>query len=153
MRKLRFLHFAGVALLTALFCAPATPAYAQQGPDYLQAISNLRMARAWIAADPKPRFADEENRATQEITEAIKEIKRAVQDDGRNANFTPPAQGPERSAGPLHTALTLLNEAYNDCARGMDYPQSAGLQVRALKHIGEARATLTHVVHLVDQGR
>jgi hypothetical protein len=153
MHKLNFLSMAGIALLTALFFTSATPAYAQQGPDYLHALSDLRMARGWIKGYYKPEFRDDEKRAVDQINLAIDSIRKAVADDGRNANFQPPPQGAANPAAPFHTVHNLLTEAYNDCARGVDYPQSVGLQNRALQSIRDAQASVMNIVHGIEQGR
>jgi hypothetical protein len=150
MRKLNLLPILGMWLMTALFFASATAAQAQQPPDYLHALSDLRMARSWIGAANRPQYAHDLDHAVRAIDNAIEAIKRAVADDGRNANFMPPPQGPADPGAPLHTALNLLAEARSDTAKGRDYAQTVGLQTRALTEIDDAHHTVLHVIHQIE---
>jgi len=53
---------------------------------------------------------------------------------------------PSRDQGdpdrPLRSAMTLLDEAHRDVARGVDTSDYRGLQDRALRHIDEAQRSL-----------
>src|SRR5262249_12547508 len=60
-------------------------------PAYLHALTDLRMARFLLERPARPDVKWDENRAIREIDAAIKEIKEASIDDGKNINEHPPA--------------------------------------------------------------
>jgi hypothetical protein len=148
MRILKSLTLAATALLTLMILAPSTPAQAQ-GPRYLHALSNLRMARAWIQSDGRPQFSDIRKHAVHEIDKAIDEVKKAARDDGKYTNWTPPPSSGGNPATPITSALTLLDEAHGDVGAGQDAPENMGLQVRALQHIDAARQDLQEIRRIV----
>jgi hypothetical protein len=152
MRFFKFFASATLGLTAFLLLALAMPAQAQH-PAYLHALSNLRQARALLQTDSRPGFREEKNRALDEIDRAIQEVRRAVREEGRESRWSPPpaTQGdPDR---PLRSAMTLLDEAHGDVARGVDTSDYRGLQDRALRHIDEARRFLGHALHSGDRGR
>jgi hypothetical protein len=143
MTRFKFLASAALAVLSlAIF---AQPAQAQQ-PQYLHALSNLRMARAWLKAmDGNPSFSDRRHETIEEINHAIDEIKKACRDDGKNDSWTPPPQSPARP-DPYITAYHLLIDAHNNVSAGVDQPQSMGQQAKALHHIDQARDNVHEIV-------
>ena len=152
MRFFKSLASVALGLAAFLLLALAMPAQAQH-PAYLHALSNLRQARALLQTDTRPGFREEKNRAMDEIDRAIQEVRRAVREEGRESRWTPPpaTQGdPDR---PLRSAMTLLDEAHGDVARGVDTSDYRGLQDRALRHIDEARRSLGHALHSVGRDR
>jgi len=151
MRIFKSLAAAAFALLTFAFLMPATPAHAQS-PAYLHALSDLRQARGWLESDSRPAMAAERRHAIEEINHAIDEVKKAATDDGKNDHFTPPPQSAGNPSAPLHSALTLLDEAHGDIARGHDRPENLDLQARALQHIDEARHSVDHAIR-ISEGR
>jgi len=146
MRSFKLLTATAFALLTMVFLASPTRSHAQE-PRYLHAISNLRQARAWLQSDQGPNNADARNRAIDEITKAIIEVKKAASDDGKDTNFTPPPDARGGGIGPVHSAFDLLGVAFEDVKFGYDNPRNAGLQERAKQHIGEARRILGSIIH------
>jgi hypothetical protein len=129
-------------LLFALFAAALLPAAAHAGehPAYLHALSDLRHARALIesrGADNGKMFRDEEL-AVGEIDAAIREIKAAAIDDGKNLEDHPPIDVALDRKGKLHKALELLRKTHGDLSREEDNKEVRGLRDRALKHVGEA---------------
>ncbi len=144
MRNLQKLLLAASVLSILLLLTASTPTGAQT-PRYLHALSNLRMARAWLQADGRPQYAAERHRAIDEIDRAIGEIKHAARDDGKNLNFQPPPSSGGNPSAPLHSAMKLLDEARQDIADTPDQPGNVGLQVRALQHIDGARSALQPV--------
>ena len=152
MRFFKFLASATLGLTAFLLLALAMPAQAQH-PAYLHALSNLRQARALLQTDSRPGFREEKNRALDEIDRAIREVRMAVREEGRDSRWSPPpaTQGdPDR---PLRSAMTLLDEAHGDVARGVDTSDYRGLQDRALRHIDEARRSLGRALHFGDRDR
>ena len=150
MRSIKSLATAGFGLLAFLLFALGTPALAQR-PHYLHALSNLREARELLQTDNRPGFIGERDRAIGEIDRAIDEVKAAVRDEGRNPHRMPPPAGGDPNR-PLRSALTLLNEAREDLASGVDETGHQGLQMRALRHIDEARRALDHAMHMMERG-
>jgi hypothetical protein len=133
-----------------LLFALGTPAQAQR-PHYLHALSNLREARELLQSDSRPGFIGARDRAIEEIERAMQAVREAVHEEGRNPHHTPPASGGDPSR-PMRSALNLLNEAYQDIASGTDETGHRGLQMRALRHVDEARHTLEHAMHDMQRG-
>jgi hypothetical protein len=118
-----------------------------QVPAYLHALADLRQARAILNADQRPNFRGHLNGARGQIEAAIRDIKVAATDDGKNPYQTPPPQsGNDPDAG-IHSAIRLLEEAKNDVAQGLDLPQNQGLQARSLQHIEVARHELQAIIN------
>jgi hypothetical protein len=153
MRKTRLLTTILIASMALVTISTVKPVQAQVpgAPAYLHAIADLRMARAYIQADRSAGFDHERRHAIDEITAAIKEIKRAAIDDGKDPDYTPPTDSAGMAAGPLHEALRLVRKAHDDCYGAMDMPNAADMKMRALKHIDEAQDTLVHVMQAMRQ--
>jgi hypothetical protein len=134
------LILAAIALLPAATQAQQVPG---PHPAYLHALSDLRLARAYL----NDKWAWEavradDNHAVDEIDKAIREIKKAAIDDGKNINDHPPI---DTNAGPhdrFSKASNLLVQAHRDLDHAEDVPQARGLRERALFHIDEAHATV-----------
>jgi hypothetical protein len=131
------------SLMVALAASLLLPAAAQAKgvhPAYLHALTDLRHARAQIesrGANSGKMFKDEEV-AIHEIDEAIREIKAASIDDGRNLDDHPPVDLKTDRAGKLHRAEELLHKTHDDVAHEEDNAEIRGLRDRALRHIAEA---------------
>jgi hypothetical protein len=151
MRIVKTLATAVFGLSAFLLFALGTPAQAQR-PHYLHALSNLREARALLQSDSRPGFGSERDRAIGEIDRAIDEVREAVRDEGRNPHRTPPPAGGDPNR-PLRSALALLDEARQDIASGTDETGHVGLQMRALRHIDEARRAIDHALHGMERDR
>ena len=108
-------------------------------PAYLHALTDLRHARAHVerrGGDPAMKW--DEKVVIHEIDEAIRDIKEAAIDDGKNLQDHPPVDAKMDFTGRLHRALELLRKADKDCHEEEDNTFAKGLQKRALHHIGEA---------------
>jgi len=149
MRMSKIFAAAAIGLSAFLLFALGTQAQAQR-PRYLHALSNLREARELLQTDRRPGFIGARDRAIGEIDRAIDEVKAAVRDEGRNPHFTPPPAGGDPNR-PLHSALNLLDVAREDVAFGTDETGHVGLQMRALRHIDEAREALRHALHEMER--
>jgi hypothetical protein len=149
MRSIKTLATAGFGLLAFLLFVLGTPAQGQH-PRYLHALSNLREARELLQTDNRAGFIGERDRAIGEIDRAIDEVKAAVRDEGRNPYRTPPPAGGDPNR-PLRSALGLLDEARRDIATGTDETGHIGLQMRALRHVDEARRALDHAMHMMER--
>jgi hypothetical protein len=146
-----------IALLAILFlavgAASAQPAPypAPDHPFYLHALSDLRLARAYLERPGNGGTERNEDRAIDEIDGAINEIKHASIDDGKDIHDHDPVDTTLPWTGRFQKSLDLLNKTYHDCSREEDDPGTRGLQRRILGHIDAAR----HFVHraMDDAGR
>jgi hypothetical protein len=133
------LLFAAVALLPAAARAQ-TPG---RHPEYLHALSDLRMARALLhdkwAWEPVRR---DDDHAVGEIDAAIREIKNAAIDDGKNLDDHPPVDASLAPHDRFRKAEDLLRATYQDLEHRADSPEIAGLRDRAMTHIREALNTV-----------
>jgi len=117
----------------------ARSASAGSHPAYLHALADLRDARAHLekpTAAPKATW--DEKVAITEIDAAIKEIKEASIDDGKNIDVHEPVDATLDWGGRLHHAQELLGAAYSDIHQHEDDKFSKGLRNRALQHIQAA---------------
>jgi hypothetical protein len=147
---------AGFSMLLALLgilAANPKAASAQQVPGphpaYLHALSDLRMARAYLDQIAWPPVQRDEEQAIRQIDAAIGEIKRASIDDGKSLGDHPPIDVNMRPDGRFRKALELLDKARNDTARAEDVPQARGMRDRAIVHIDEAHATVDDAIRRV----
>lgn len=129
-----------MTLMLALLSPLASQSLQAQGrhPAYLHALSDLRDARSHLERPDGGVLHAEERDAIHEIDEAIKEIKHAAIDDGKNIEDHAPVDAHLPWAGRLHEARKLLVRAHDDVAREEDNPATHGLQVRVLEHIDRA---------------
>ena len=112
-------------------------------PGYLHALSDLRMARFLLQRDhPGPR----DQYAIDEIDYAIREIKEASIDDGKNLNDHPAADGSWNEQGRFHKALEMLDQAHHDVSQFEDNLYAQGLQHRALEHIDRAHRLVRRII-------
>ena len=120
-------------------------------PYYLHALTDLRDARAQLdRLTPSDRLNDQEERAIAEIDAAIREIKHAAIDDGKDIGDHMPVDAHIKRTDRYHRALELLDKARHDIKHEEDNPESRGLQHRALEHIEQAHDTIEHIVHHMD---
>lgn len=116
-------------------------------PAYLRALDDLRHARAHLE---RPQRANgqvrwDESVAVRAIDVAIKEIKDASIDDGKNLNDHPPVDAALDWPGRLHRTIELLRKARADVNEEEDNDFARGLKRRAIGRIDEA-------IHFVEQG-
>jgi hypothetical protein len=115
-------------------------------PWYLHALSDLRNARANLERKGGDRQMKwDENEAIAAIDRAIRDLKEASIDDGKNLEEHPPVDAHEPRSGRLHKALAALHAAREDVAKEEDNAYANGLKNRALHDIEEA-------VRLTDAG-
>jgi hypothetical protein len=108
-------------------------------PAYLHALQDLRHARAHLerrGGDAQRKW--DERAAIHSIDEAIREIKEAAIEDGKNLQDHPPVDVKMDFHGRLRRAVELLHKAERDCHEEEDNNFARGLQKRALHHIQEA---------------
>ena len=115
---------------------PPPPAPAPAGhPAYLHALTDLRAARGYLRRPAKSVVKWDENRAIREIDAAIKEIKIASIDDGKNIEDHPPVDDALVWGGRLQKALELVESARRDVNEEEDNNFAKGLKNRAIGHI------------------
>ena len=116
-------------------------------PHYLRALSDLRMARAYLhdnwAWEPVRR---DDDHAIREIDAAINEIKKASIDDGKDLEDHPRIDTQLTPQNRFAKANELLWAAHQDLAKAEDVPQSRGLRDRASQHVDAAH-------NIVDQAQ
>jgi hypothetical protein len=117
-------------------------------PAYLHALSDLRLARAYLDQIAWPPVQRDEEHAIREIDAAINEIKRASIDDGKNLEDHPPVDARMRPDGRFRKALELLDKAHNDTARA-DVPEARGMRDRAVHPIDEAHGTVDDAIRRI----
>ena len=108
-------------------------------PAYLHALSDLRAARWMLEHRPGDAAVNEhEQRAVQQIDQAIGDIKQASIDDGKNLNDHPQVDVPTDGPGRLHNAQALLQKVHSDIAQEEEDPATRDLKHRSLEHINDA---------------
>ena len=110
---------------------------AQDHPNYMHALSNLRTAR-WML-DHRPgnwKQSRDEEAAEREINDAIREIHEATIDDHRGMDEHEKWAEHNDRGGRLRDAKEFLNRARQNMERAEDFK---GLKGRILRHISESQ--------------
>jgi len=122
-------------------------------PAYLHALTDLRAARWLIEHRPgDARVSADEDVAITRIDEAIREIKRAAIDDGKDIHDHPPVDAQLDNRGRLHRAEEFLRKVHDDIAREEDDPLTRGLRDRAVRHVDEAMGATHHAIVDAERG-
>jgi hypothetical protein len=149
--RLKKLSILSGLLLLPLFANADLPG---KHPYYLHALSDLRTARWMLEHRPgDAAVSGNEDVAIAEIDSAIREIKHAAIDDGKNVSDHPNVDVPGDRPGHLHKALELLRKVHADVAREEDDPATRGLRDRAVGHIDGAIHATERAIHDVKTGR
>ena len=139
-----FLMAACAVLLLSAFAAADTPG---AHPAHLHALTDLRHARAHLSEQtPNWKVDADEQRAVDAIDAAIRDIKEAAIDDGKNLNDHPPVDEQWGRADRLRRAMELLNGAHDDIDQHESDGWARGLKRRALRDIEEARKAVHHAM-------
>src|ERR1700722_3596035 len=142
--KLKILTIFSGLLLLPLFANADLPG---KHPAYLHALTDLRTARWMLEHRPGDAAVSGNEDA------AIREIKHAAIDDGKNVNDHPNVDVAADRPGRLHKALELLRKVHSDVAREEDDPATRGLRDRAGGHIDGAIHATEHAIGDVKTGR
>jgi hypothetical protein len=137
----------GVAFLIA---APSWADNPGKHPAYLHALSDLRDARAHLEQLSSDAVNQEEIHAIDHIDKAIGEIKKAAIMDGKNIQDHVPVDAHLARTGRFHKALELLDKAKRDVSGEEDQADTAGLQLRVMHHIDEARRSVVHAIETLS---
>jgi hypothetical protein len=138
MKAVRWAGGLALAILVSA-CAAPHPAPAQEHPHYLHALSDLRLARAFLDRQQEWNVMRDQQAAMTEITQAINEIKRASIDDHKDLNDHPPIDSHLDHGGRLHRVMELLDSADRDLHAEEDNYASLGWRDAAIHHVNEAR--------------
>ncbi len=129
-----------------------TPPPAEAHPEYLHALADLRNARSNLerrGGDPTMKW--DERASVASIDRALKEIKQAAIDDGKNLEDHPPIDVHELRSGRLHKALVALQAAHEDVNKEEDNAFASGLRARGLHDIDEAIAFVQKGIDEADR--
>jgi len=127
------------ALALASFNHPAAADQPGKHPAYLHALTDLRQARFNLQrrrGDNNVKW--DESKAIGDIDAAIRKIKEAAIDDGKNLDDHPPADANEPYNGRLHHALEALHAAHDDIDKEEDNDYAKHLKHRAIADIDSA---------------
>ncbi len=86
-------------------------------PEYIKALSDLRMARKLLSFADEGNVMADERQATNSINQAIRGAKRAAIDDGLDIFANPPADTNLPRHDRLRQAARLLHDTYNRLLR------------------------------------
>jgi hypothetical protein len=129
-----------VLAITAALAGQASADQPGKHPAFLHALSDLRFARAHLerkkGGDAEVKW--DESQAIGDIDGAIRKIKEASVDDGKNLTDHPPVDAKLARAGRLRRALEALNAAHHDVAKEEDDAFAQGLKKRAISDIDSA---------------
>ena len=89
---------------------------------YLHAMSDLRMARAYLARPDYEPVASDERRAVAEIDAALDEMRRAAIEDSKNPWQGEPPDANLPASDRFHKAMSLLDSARRDASHAEDDP-------------------------------
>ena len=131
--------FPAALALCAAFAGNASAEQPGKHPALLHALSDLRFARANLerkGGDAQVKW--DERRAIGDIDDAIRKLKEAAIDDGKNLADHPPIDTSLARAGRLHHALEALDAAHRDVAQEEDDGFARGLKKHALQNIDSA---------------
>jgi hypothetical protein len=145
---LKMVAAAGITLFMAVPSWSDTPG---RHPAYLHALTDLRDARAHLEQIGNDAVIDEQIHAIDHIDKAIGEIKKAAIMDGKNIGDHMPVDAHLARTGRFHKALELLDKAKQDVSGEEDQPDTAGLQMRVMHHIDEARHSVVHAIEKLNR--
>jgi hypothetical protein len=116
-------------------------------PAYLHALSDLRLARAYLDKLTPSELVDaREVSAIEQINDAISEIKQAAIDDGKNLADHPPIDVNLKRANRYIKALELLDKVHKDINHGEENAYANDLKKRALWHVDKARNIVGKII-------
>jgi hypothetical protein len=138
---------AALALILMLVPTYSRQAQAQgRHPHYLRALSDLRLARAYLdRLTPSERLDDAQTQAVHELEKAIGEIKAASIDDGKDIRFHEPIDARILPRDRWTRAHEALDAAERDVEQEEDDNATRGLQTRIKAHISNAITVVRNI--------
>lgn len=153
MKFMRPVIFASA--LFALLAIPAKPVQAQgpaRHPEYLHALADLRQMRGFLdKLSPNEMVDAESQHAIAEIDAALREIKAASIDDGRELNDHGPIDPHIGPVDRYRRAREAGKKAMADINQTEDNNFAQGLKHRAWEHIQKANEIVDHIVRRYDK--
>jgi hypothetical protein len=147
-------HLLFAALAAATLFIATSPSQAQEygrHPAYLHALSDLRLMRAYLdKMTPSERIDDESQHAIDEIDAAIREIKEASIEDGKDLRDHAPIDAHITPSNRFRRAREAGAAALHDLDREEDNDFAHGLRHRAVDHIERANHIVDHILHRFD---
>jgi hypothetical protein len=130
----------GLAIIMGMLFAAPKLASADDHPAYLHALSDLRDARAHLQrpSDFNGKVQWREDQAIGEIDAAIREIKKASIDDGKDISVHEPVDASLHWGGRLKHAHELVQAAKDDISQHEGNWEAKGLRRRAFDHMDRA---------------
>lgn len=119
--------------------AAATPA-AGNHPHYMEALTDLRLARALLKVPDDSKAAKFNATAIDDIDQAMAEIKHASIDDGKGPDDHAPIDANVSRQDRLHEVLSLVNGADRDLKAEEDDKKALGWRAKAQKDVADAKA-------------
>ncbi|WP_434628735.1 hypothetical protein [Chromobacterium sp. CV08] len=118
----------------------------EQHPYYLHAMTDLRAARDLLARPDYPQVMDDERLAVDEINKALRKMRDAAIDDGKDVYERTRPDARWRPEDRFHQARELLDKARQDATHREDDPYLRSLQRDIVHHIDEARRAIDMAV-------
>ncbi|GEM_PF-1401024 len=133
-------------LILSASCRVVVKTDAENHPAYLHALSDLRMARAYLdKLTPDEQLNSFETAAIGEINGAIKEIKDAAIDDGKNPAEHEAIDAKLTKTDRYTKALELLYKVYADINREDDNAFANELKKKAVQHVEKAQFLIKQI--------
>lgn len=115
-------------------------------PHYLQAISDLRFAKALLWRRDFGNVMEDQREAIREIDEAIREAGRAAITDGRDPRYQPPVDLNWRPADRLTRAMDALNSALRNLGYDEDNRAALGWRQAAIRDLRHAQTLVGRAI-------
>ena len=115
-------------------------------PHYLQAISDLRFAKALLWRRDFNNVMEDQRAALHEIDEAIREAARAAINDGRDPRWQPPIDVRWRPADRLSRAMDAINSALRNLNYEEDNRAALGWRQAAIRDLQHARSLVNKAI-------
>jgi hypothetical protein len=109
-------------------------------PHYMEALTDLRLARALLKVPDDSKAAKFNATAVDDIDQAMAEIKHASIDDGKSPDDHAPIDANVSRRDRLHEVLSLVNGADQDLKAEEDDKKALGWRAKAQKDVADARA-------------
>lgn len=116
-------------------------------PRYLQAIADLRYARALLYRSDWREVMRDQRGAVEEIDRAIAEAKAAAIDDGRNPDAHPPIDARMGWEGRFRKAMELLDSAQGNLSFEEDNRAAGAWRAAAMRNVQNAKAFVERAMH------
>jgi len=149
-KKLILAAVAAFALLACILPATSRVAQAQPGarhPHYLRALADLRQARGLLdRLTPDERLDENQAAAVKAIDEAIRDIKAASIDDGKDLHDHLPIDPHIDSPNRFKQAQQALGAARRDVNEAEDNPETRELKHRTLDHLRVADSLVVAIM-------